>query len=78
MKSKRIERLHADKINDFLEDCDMVKFAKYEPAPVEILWQNNEAKSVIDKTKEVIVQEEIPELEGAGNRRRQDCDRPQP
>ncbi|MDP2911475.1 MAG: hypothetical protein Q8N76_03985, partial [Candidatus Omnitrophota bacterium] len=36
MKSKRIERQHADKINDFLEDCDMVKFAKYTPDQKEI------------------------------------------
>ncbi|MFA4991004.1 MAG: hypothetical protein WC569_00285 [Candidatus Omnitrophota bacterium] len=35
MRSKRFERGHIDKINDFLEDCDMVKFAKYIPARAE-------------------------------------------
>ncbi len=48
-------------IMDVLSLCDLAKFAKYEPPPVEILHQNNQAKLVIDKTKEE-VQATIPEL----------------
>src|SRR3989338_1369348 len=50
MKSKRIERLHADKINDFLEDCDMVKFAKYTPVQkgAEEVYKN--AEEIVDVT----------------------------
>src|SRR3989338_486856 len=35
MRIKKIERLHIDTIRDFLEDCDLVKFAKYIPGQKE-------------------------------------------
>ena len=50
MKSKRIERLHVDKINYFLEDCDMVKFAKYTPDKKEIETAYKKAEEIIDIT----------------------------
>lgn len=50
MKSKKIERLHVDKINDFLEDCDMVKFAKYTPGQKEIEEAYETACDIIDIT----------------------------
>ena len=50
MKSKRIERSHADKINDFLEDCDMVKFAKYTPDQKEMGDIYKKAEKIIDIT----------------------------
>jgi len=48
MKSKRIERLRLEKINDFLEDCDMVKFAKYTPDQKEIEEIYKKAEEIID------------------------------
>jgi hypothetical protein len=50
MKSKRIERQHIDKINNFLEDCDMVKFAKYTPVRKEIEEIYKKAEEIIDVT----------------------------
>jgi len=50
MRSKRIERMHLDKINDFLEDCDMVKFAKYAPDKKEIEDSYKKAEEIIDIT----------------------------
>jgi hypothetical protein len=50
MKSNKIERSHIDKINDFLEDCDMVKFAKYRPTEKEIGDIYEKAEEIIDIT----------------------------
>ncbi len=50
MKSRRIERLHVDRINDFLEDCDMVKFAKYMPVQKEVEEVYIMAEEIIDIT----------------------------
>ncbi len=57
------EKTETDNLNlitEVLSLCDLVKFAKYEPPPVDILRQNNQAKSIIDRTKEE-VQEISPE-----------------
>lgn len=35
MRTKKTDRVRADKIKDFLEECDLVKFAKYAPSPKE-------------------------------------------
>ncbi len=40
-------------IKETLLFCDLVKFAKFAPAPPEILRQNQEAKKIVDQTKEV-------------------------
>ncbi|HAZ10110.1 MAG: hypothetical protein A2047_02825 [Omnitrophica bacterium GWA2_41_15] len=50
MRSKRIEYLHVDRINDFLEDCDMVKFAKYAPGEKEIEEAYKKAEEIINIT----------------------------
>jgi hypothetical protein len=50
MKLKRIERRHVDKINNFLKDCDMVKFAKYVPIQKEIEEIYKSAEEIIDMT----------------------------
>jgi hypothetical protein len=55
MKSKRIEHSHADKINYFLEDCDMVKFAKYTPDQKEIEEIYKKAEEIIDITTPRII-----------------------
>ena len=51
---------HLNLISEVLSFCDLVKFAKYEPPPVEILRQNNQAKLIVDQTKEE-PQEVLPE-----------------
>jgi hypothetical protein len=57
MKSKRIERQHVDKINNFLEDCDMVKFAKYTPDRKEIEEIYKSAEEIISLTTSIQVLE---------------------
>ncbi len=42
----------AQLIDDVLSFGDLVKFAKYIPTPLEIIRQNNQAKLVIDQTRE--------------------------
>ncbi len=51
------EKINPENLNlitDVLTLCDLVKFAKYEPPPVDILRQNNQAKTIIDRTKEEV------------------------
>jgi len=50
MRTKRIERKHADKIRDFLEDCDLVKFAKYIPTQKEIDEIYKQAEEIVQMT----------------------------
>jgi len=50
MKSKRMDRQHVDTINNFLEGCDMVKFAKYTPGQKEIEEAYKRAEEIIDAT----------------------------
>lgn len=50
MKSRKIERRHMDRINDFLEECDMVKFAKYTPGEKETEEAYKRAEEIIDAT----------------------------
>ncbi|MBI4372690.1 MAG: hypothetical protein HY585_03070 [Candidatus Omnitrophica bacterium] len=45
---------HFKLIQEVLAFCDLVKFAKYNPEPAEILRQNNQSKLIIDVTKEEI------------------------
>lgn len=45
--SENIQLIHV-----VLSLCDLVKFAKYDPPPTEIIQQNTKAKLVIDRTKE--------------------------
>ena len=41
-------------ISEVLSFCDLAKFAKYEPPPMEIIQENNRAKQVVDRTKQEI------------------------
>jgi len=59
MKSKRIDRPHIDKINNFLEDCDMVKFAKYSPAQKEIEEIYIKAEEIIEITTPKIITDSL-------------------
>lgn len=47
-------------IKETLLFCDLVKFAKFAPAPPEILRQNQEAKKIVDQTKEIIPETAAP------------------
>ncbi len=49
-------------MKDFLEEVDIVKFAKYSPEPQEIIRINRSAKEIVDKTKVV---EQIPSLDAS-------------
>ncbi len=45
---------HKKLVGDFLEHCDMVKFAAYGPDSREIEYSFNSAKRLVDETKEVL------------------------
>lgn len=52
MRDKKIQRQSTARIKDFLEGCDMVKFAKYIPDQKEIEDAYNKAKEIIEITVE--------------------------
>jgi len=45
-----------ESLGGFLESCDLVKFAKYEPAEVELRGLHNSAMRLVEETKPVEVQ----------------------
>ncbi len=47
MRAKKIERTSVDKIKDFLEECDLVKFAKYIPT-------NKETEEIFNRAREIV------------------------
>ena len=47
-------------IRNLLEMCDWVKFAKYRPIPQEVILSNQQAKEIVDLTKEVVLSEPEP------------------
>jgi len=55
MKKKKIKFSHIQMIGNFLNACDLVKFAKYVPATDEIRSNFEAAKNIIDQTKEEVV-----------------------
>ncbi len=57
-KSKVMENPHKELLKEFLSQCDMVKFAKYGPRPIEVIDSFNAAEKLVDQTKIV---EEKPE-----------------
>jgi hypothetical protein len=57
----KISSEHLQLIDEVLSFCDLVKFAKYIPTPLEIIRQNNQAKQIIDLTKEEVLQTTDPE-----------------
>ncbi|MFH1854643.1 MAG: BatD family protein [Candidatus Omnitrophota bacterium] len=59
MRAKKIQRQPADKIKDFLEDCDLVKFAKYIPDQKEIEEIYSKAKEIIEISMEKMTNDKI-------------------
>ncbi len=51
MRLKKINRLHTDKMRGLLEDCDLVKFAKYLPVKKEIEEAYKKAEEIVEATK---------------------------
>lgn len=47
-----VNREQAQLVQEVLDFCDLVKFAKYSPPALEIIQQSNQAKNVIDQTRE--------------------------
>jgi len=66
MKSSRVERARADRINNFLEDCDMVKFAKYTPNQKEIEEAYKKAEEIIEITTAHVI-EKLPQYPSSGH-----------
>jgi len=54
----KLSGVHKELVGNFLEHCDMVKFAAYGPDSREIEGSFNSAKKLVDETREVI-QEEV-------------------
>ena len=50
--NKALSYEHKSLLRDFLSHCDLVKFAKYEPAEKEVSLSFESAKRLIDQTKE--------------------------
>ena len=53
MRIKKVKREWTDRIRDLLEDCDLVKFAKYIPSEKEIDEAYSEARELIKITTPV-------------------------
>ena len=51
---ERVTKEHSKLIEEPLSFCHLVKFANYNPATVEILGMNNQAKTIVDHTKEEV------------------------
>ena len=58
--SDELEKEHKELLKDFLLHCDMVKFAKYGPKPIEMLDSFKSAERLVDQTK-VVEEEEVME-----------------
>jgi hypothetical protein len=56
----KLSGAHKELVGNFLEHCDMVKFAEYGPDSREIENSFNSAKKLVDETREVL-QEEVVE-----------------
>lgn len=50
--SSALSIVHKGLLTEFLGHCDMVKFAKYGPAPKEIEYSFDAARKLVDETKE--------------------------
>ncbi len=50
----KLSGAHKELVGNFLEHCDMVKFAAYGPDSLEIEGSFNSAKKLVDETREVI------------------------
>jgi hypothetical protein len=59
MVTTRLTEDHKKLVEDFLEHCDMVKFAAYGPDRREIENSLNSAKKLVDETKEVLQEDAV-------------------
>lgn len=55
--TNKLGSIHKELIREFLERCDMVKYAKYGPSRLEIQYAYEAAKRLIDETREEHVNE---------------------
>lgn len=62
--TNKLENIHKLSIQDFLERCDMVKYAKYGPSKIEIQETYDAAKRLIDETRERLEEEEVVVIAG--------------
>jgi hypothetical protein len=58
-KSPLMMNEHKDLLKDFLSKCDMVKFAKYGPTPLETIDSFNAAEQLVEQTHEEEQPEEV-------------------
>ncbi|OGS45097.1 MAG: hypothetical protein A2539_05870 [Elusimicrobia bacterium RIFOXYD2_FULL_34_15] len=54
MKNAKIDKKVVSQVKEFLEDCDLVKFAKYVPSSEIIEKDFDTAKNIIETTKEIL------------------------
>ena len=57
--TNKLENSHKVLIREFLERCDMVKYAKYGPSNTEIKETYDAAKRLIDETRERFEEKEV-------------------
>ena len=57
--TKKLNDTHKRLIRDFLERCDMVKYATYGPSKIEIQETYDAAKRLIDETRERLEEKEV-------------------
>lgn len=60
--TERLTEDHKELVGNFLEHCDMVKFAAYGPDSREIENSFNSAKKLVDETREVIQEGAVAEV----------------
>ena len=65
LSAAEIEPTNVQMIQEFLEICDLVKFAKYRPTEEENSTTINKAFEIVDQTKLVYVKSEVEELQPA-------------
>lgn len=57
--TNKLDDTHKELVREFLERCDMVKYAKYGPSVLEIKETYEAARRFIDETKECIEEKEV-------------------
>ncbi|TVM00248.1 MAG: hypothetical protein CV087_14875 [Candidatus Brocadia sp. WS118] len=57
--TNKLDDTHKRLIHDFLEQCDMVKYATYGPSKIEIQETYDAAKRLIDETRERLEEKEV-------------------
>jgi hypothetical protein len=55
MEEEEIEEVHIEEIRLFLEECDLVKFAKFIPPKEEMDAAISKARAIVDATKETLL-----------------------